>query len=364
MFLKIFSEEHKVYLLTLYENDEELKLQESIGKYCEDIWFEKQSKVKSLIRFLLNIPGKSPFQVAYYKKAGLKEKIRQIIEEHHIDCVYFHLIRMASYLNQNKTYNILDYTDCISREYERSLSFLPLFRKFFYRVEAKRLRKLETTIWQKFDDNWFITADDINSLGMENNPHFSVVPNPVNITETEKNYQLQNKLVFVGNMSVPHNIQAVEFAVNEVMPTISDEVKFYILGANPEKVMRLHARHRSFVLGFVPDLYKELSSCDIFLAPMFYSAGIQNKVLEAMACGLPIVTTPAVAASISAEPGKHLLIADDKRSFLDQINRLLADETLRKEIGSKGKELIKNRYDQTHIRTQILQKMNMISLSR
>ncbi|MCF7912206.1 MAG: glycosyltransferase [Candidatus Cloacimonetes bacterium] len=365
MFLKIFSREHNVFLFTFYENNQELEYKAVVEEFCQKVWFEKQSKIGSFFKVLCNIFGSRPSQIAYYYKPGAKKKIKNIVIENKIEIIYFHLIRTAYYLPEGiKAHKILDYTDCISREYQRSLKFRPFFSKLFYQEEARRMRKCEKNIWKKFDDNWFITGDDIKSLGLDDYKYFSVIPNPVRICAESKNYSLFNRLVFVGNMSVPHNIQAVEFCVQEIMPEFAGKSRFDIIGANPEKVKKMHGINSTRVLGFVDDLYHELLNSDVFLAPMFYSAGIQNKVLEAMACGLPVLTTQAVADSISATPGKHLLTASDKNDFSRQLYLLLADKNYRQDIGLAGKELITRQYEQSIIETHISEKLDLSALRK
>jgi glycosyltransferase involved in cell wall biosynthesis len=98
------------------------------------------------------------------------------------------------------------------------------------------------------------------------------------------------------------------------------------------------------VLGHVPDLNAALNDAAVFVAPLRFAAGIQNKVLEAMAAGLPVVTTSYVNNGLQAEDGRHLLIADDAEAFVAAVVRLLNDRAYRRRLGYAGREFVLSRY--------------------
>ena len=98
------------------------------------------------------------------------------------------------------------------------------------------------------------------------------------------------------------------------------------------------------VAGFVEDLGAFMRDADVLAAPLFFSAGVQNKILEAMSAGLPVVCTEKVAEAIGAVDGVHLFRTDDRQLFAQRIVQLMTDEDLRRRIGRKGRELVEERY--------------------
>jgi len=106
-------------------------------------------------------------------------------------------------------------------------------------------------------------------------------------------------------------------------------------------------------LGFVDDLYKEIMASDIFIAPMYFSAGIQNKALEAMACGVPVITTPNVAQSLDAHDEVELMIAEDNHAFVKKTSFLLEHENARAQIGKSGRALVNKNYSPEAIQALI-----------
>jgi len=144
------------------------------------------------------------------------------------------------------------------------------------------------------------------------------------------------------------NIDAVTYFANEIFPLIiknQHNLKFIIVGLNPTReVLKLGKRKNIEVTGFVDDPYEYLEKAKIVIAPLRFSAGIQNKILEAMALGKTVITTSKGARGISGEDGKHFVVADDEKEMSEKILALINDELKRKEIGNDARELIKRKY--------------------
>jgi glycosyltransferase involved in cell wall biosynthesis len=113
------------------------------------------------------------------------------------------------------------------------------------------------------------------------------------------------------------------------------------------------------VTGFVPDLNAVLNQAAVFVAPLRFAAGVQNKVLEAMATGRPVVTTSVVNAGLDAQPGRELLVADDAETAANQIIALLRDAQLRAQVGRGGLHFVRQKYTWDHV----VKRMNAIEES-
>ena len=355
MFLKELSRVHKITLVSLIESPQEIKYKKELLKFCNEVVLIHKSKFEHLSRFVLGFFNSMPFQVNYYKFPKISKTIKQLVKFHKIELIYTHLIRMAPAVQDIRCHKILDYTDAISMEYQRSLPHRKnIIKKIFYSLEAKRVRRYEQKIISKFEEAWFISDEDINYLKLQENNKIRVVPNPVKMGESKKNYSLTNRIVFVGNMSVSHNIFAAKFIVKKIMPQLQkiyNDIEFHIIGAHPTlEMQKLDGINNSKVIGFVEDLFVELRNADIFVAPMFYSAGVQNKVLEAMAVGLPVITTENVVKSIIGKDKIHLFQAETVDDYIEKIELLLESKKLRKKIGQGGRNLIKQKYSLEKIR--------------
>lgn len=352
MFLKELSRQHQVTLFSYIGSNDEKKYRKELSQYCKHIYLEKKTKLHHLKAFTKGFINCKPFQVNYYYFPQIRKKLEEIVKKHNIDTVYTHLIRMAPLVQNLPVFKILDYTDAISLEYKRSLPHRRNFiEKCFFSLEAKRTRKYEQHIISDFDEGWFISKEDIQDLEM-NSSKVKLVPNPVKLSSIKTAFKLKNRLIFVGNMSVPHNIFAAKYVSENLMPYFKkSSLKFDIIGANPSaEIKALAGKNNTEVLGFVDDLFAELRNSDLFVAPMFYSAGVQNKVLEAMSVGLPVITSENVARSIGAKHNNELLVANTTAEYIEMIEKLLNNEELRRNIGMQGYKLIKNNFSLQKIR--------------
>ena len=162
-------------------------------------------------------------------------------------------------------------------------------------------------------------------------------------------------IVFTGKMSYHANITAALHLVNDIMPLVWKErpnVRVQIVGQNPARQLQnlvTHHASRVTLTGFVPDVPPYLQRATLAVAPMPYGAGIQNKVLEAMASATPVVASPQAVSALRAVDGEHLLVGDDVESFARQVLRLLEDVALRQRIGTAGRRFVECNHDWNHI---------------
>ncbi|HOH60068.1 MAG TPA: glycosyltransferase, partial [Candidatus Cloacimonadota bacterium] len=216
-----------------------------------------------------------------------------------------------------------------------------------------------------FAENWVISPVDISMLGLQAHHRSIVLPNQVIIPESLPQKQFHGRLIFTGNMSVAHNVVAAQNLCYKIMPALLRDyptLELLIVGANPSKeVLALDKVNGTRVLGFVDDLYSELMAADIFVAPMYFSAGIQNKALEAMACGLPVVTTSNVAKSLDAHDEVELMIADDNLGFVKKTTHLIQNAEARDQIGRAGRSLILKKYSPAAVSDLIRERLNRIT---
>ena len=320
-----------------------------LNQEISDTHFVKHSMFRALWNMFKNLFCRLPFQVAYYHNSLFTKKLKELLKVQHYDLVYCHLIRMAPYAEIcSNAKVILDYTDCISLEYGRRLEHLRGFRKIFFGIEANRTASYELALAHKFDENWVISPVDLRSLGLVEHNKSIIMPNQVPIPKLEADYSFKSRLIFTGNMSVPHNVMAAQNVCRKIMPALLRKypsLNFTIVGANPSAdIMSLNNVNNTAVLGFVDDLYQELRSSDIFIAPLYFSAGIQNKALEAMACGIPVITTPNVAKSLDAQDEVDLMIAEDNLAFVKKTEFLIENAKARKQIGKSGRALVLKKY--------------------
>jgi sugar transferase (PEP-CTERM/EpsH1 system associated) len=157
------------------------------------------------------------------------------------------------------------------------------------------------------------------------------------------------RIVFTGVMDYLPNADACVHFAREVLPRVRERfpsARFSIVGAHPAPRVRRLARLRAVeVTGFVPDTRDWLARASVAVAPLRIARGIQNKVLEALAMGLPVVGTTAATQGIEGTPLVHYLVADDAEAEAEAVIGLLADPAAARALGLRGRRLVEERYD-------------------
>lgn len=364
-FIKILSQKHKIILVCLYEKKEELEYKSGLIDFVDEIHMIKVNKYFSYIKVISGLLfSKLPSQICYYHYKKVKNEISKILEIKKIDVIYSHLIRMAEYVKNYKSFSkILDYTDAISIEYLRSLPYRnSVLSKLFFKLESIKTLKYEKKICERFDKCWFIGKEDPQKIWTEIPSNIEIMPNPVKKTKFKTNYETTNSLVFLGNLSVPHNIFAVKYLVEKIMPEILKDFPkcaLKIIGANPKfEITNFNGKNSTKILGFIDDLSQELINSDIFIAPLFFSAGMQNKILEAMEVGVPIITTSNVSKPIIGDSEDILEIANNFKEFLASTRKILKNKKLRETLGRNSRKYIDANFSEDKISELLFDKIN------
>jgi polysaccharide biosynthesis protein PslH len=157
-------------------------------------------------------------------------------------------------------------------------------------------------------------------------------------------------LLFVGAMVREHNLVGVDWFLDAIWPEIAAAVpaaRFYIVGGNPPEALQARAddEERVVVTGFVDDLAAWYRAATVFVSPLRVAGGLLQKVMDAMAMGVPVVATPVCNHGIGAVPGEHLITADEPEAFATAVIELLRDRVLREKIGAAGKAFVAENYD-------------------
>jgi len=156
-------------------------------------------------------------------------------------------------------------------------------------------------------------------------------------------------LLFVGAMYRDHNLAGVNWFLDAIWPRVLEEApaaRFYIVGSDPPASLRERQDgEHLFVTGFVEDLAPWYRAAEVFVSPLLVGGGLLQKVLDAMAMGVPVVATSGSNHGVGATPGKHILLADTAMTFAEAVVRLLRDPTARKQLGTAGQRFVAEHYD-------------------
>ena len=347
-FLKLFAGEHSVTLVSFIAEEQERFLADELRPYCNEMHLVHLPLRRSVMNVAFNFWRHLPLQALYYRSPQMERLLDDLLSQQTFDLVYVHLFRMAPYLmDERQIYRILDLTDLISYEVGLSIPYQSAVWRSIYRIEGPRIARYERRIASKFNEVWFISSRDrdLYQVG-EDKTELHVIPSFTddNLYSLKVAASTAPNLVFVGNMDVMHNIDAARYLVSEIMPHILSsfpECRLLIAASGEGKeVRKMSGLPGVQVLDYAEDLRAVFEKSAVAAAPLRFSAGIQFKIIEPMAAGLPVVASSNATAGLGAKAGRDLLVADDAEAFAGQVIRLLSDERLRKQIGSAGREFV------------------------
>ncbi|HEV1998845.1 MAG TPA: glycosyltransferase, partial [Candidatus Dormibacteraeota bacterium] len=183
-----------------------------------------------------------------------------------------------------------------------------------------------------------------------------VVPN-VHVLEPEPipGFELRHGLLFIGGFAHEPNVDAVVHFVTEVLPlvTCEEDLRFFILGSDPPaRVMELQSA-KVVVTGYVADVRPYFAATRVFVAPLRYGAGMKGKVGQAMAHGLPLVSSTIGAEGMNLEDGRDGFIVDDPAGFARAALRLHRDQDLWERMSRRGREVVAQRWTPEVVEPQV-----------
>lgn len=348
--IKELSKNHQIYLCALNTSKLHPQAMKLLSPYCKEIKIIKLSKWSILINLLYSLLFTGlPLQIAYFYNRKAKKKVWQFFKNQHIEQLYCQLIRVSEYVKDYPAPKTLDYMDALSRGMERRIEKAPFYLKPFVKIESTRLKRYEHFIFSAFDYKTIISEQDRDLIVHADNHKIKVIPNGVDQNffhpmESEKDIDI----LFTGNMSYPPNVLSAEFIAQKILPLIQKQkpnVKFMIAGATPSPRVQRLANDAVEITGWVDDIRSYYARAKVFLAPMQIGTGLQNKLLEAMAMGIPSVTSNLANNALGATPNEHILIGEKAEDFAHLCLELLNDKILTNKIAENGLAFVSKQYN-------------------
>jgi sugar transferase (PEP-CTERM/EpsH1 system associated) len=352
--LKFLGTRHTVDLFCFADSEAEASQQTALRSHCRRIYVETRSRTKIFTGAVRSFLRGEPLSCGFFYSREFQDKVQGALAAESYDVIFVYCSSMAQYVPWPLAAPVvMDFVDIDSAKWSQygKRSRPPL--SWVYEREARTLAAHEQK-WARVSSSTIVaTRQEAALLCGEAIPAAEVVNNGVEIpAEREggipiKIRGLQPFALFVGTMDYRPNVDAVEYFAEEILPRIRvshPELKFLIVGRNPtRRVCKLARNPGVVVTGTVPDVEVYLAACTVVVAPFRIAQGIQNKLLEALAVGKPIVSTPGPAAAIAATHGETLLIADTPGKFADAVVALLDDPALGCRF-SKGVEFVRKNF--------------------
>lgn len=336
-----------IQLIALSETNVTSEQKQQLENYCEEVHVLKISRFSTLLNAGLMLLGKKPFQVGYFFSIKAKNKIQSLLEYKKPDYIYCQLVRTSEYVkNYHLCPKTIDYMDTLSIGMERRADKSKGLRKWFFTEESKRLKEYERVIFDYFEERTIISEQDRAFISHTNREKIHLIQNGIDPIFFEKSAtSATHDLVFVGNLSYAPNVEAVHYISNKILPKLPGKTCL-ISGATPHhSIVKLIQQNSQIELqGWIDDIRQAYSRGRIFIAPMLIGTGMQNKLLEAMALGIPCITTSLANNAIRAKENEEILVADSPEEFVRCVLELIENETLYKKLAFNARDFVKKNY--------------------
>ena len=310
--------------------------------------------------------------MALYRHRGMQRKIDRLIAKHKYSRIFVFSGQMAQYIPAKLLpRTVVDFCDVDSHKWDNYADRLPFYLAWIYRLEARRLLAFETSVSLKAQASIFITPAELELFRrLGGGGRLVRLGNGV---DTEYFHPREGgagaggsgaggsearapgtggpeagRILFTGAMDYFPNEEGVAWFAREVFPGLRAKIpgaRFVIAGSNPSLRVRRLARIEGVeVTGFVPDMRAEQARAQVVVVPLRIARGMQNKVLEAMACGKAVVVSAKALGGIQAEKGRDLLVADSPEEFLVCVERLLKNTGRAEAMGKAARRYIEENF--------------------
>lgn len=348
--IKELAKNNELILCALNPN-KNLDKQKAFSKlqpYCHSINFLDLPMFYRFWNMAVAFFGNIPIQAGYFYNKKAAKEIKRLITTYEPDHIYCQFIRTSEYVKNINIKKTLDYQDVLSHGIKRRIKNASVFILPFLKIEYRRLIVYEREIFDYFNNKTIISKPDKDLIPHKNKEEIHVIPNGVDHAYFKPiNKEKTFDVLFTGNMAYPPNVDAAQYLIKEIMPTVWKEIpntRVMLAGASPAKKVKSLQSKNVKVTGWMDDIREAYSSARVFIAPMRIGTGLQNKLLEAMSMKIPSITTPLANDALQAKEGSEILIGSTSSELADQIIKLLKNNDFYDQVAQNGYNFVHNKY--------------------
>lgn len=356
--LEHLRQQHRVFVGTFVDDADDWQHVPELARRCAGLHAAPLHPRRARVASLAGLVSGEPLTLQYYRDAGLSRWVDNVVAQERIDAIVVFSSSMAQYAARHPQLPVLvDFVDVDSAKWT---DYAPNHRwplSWLYAREGRTLLAYERAVARQARRSFFATdkeAELFARLAPECRPLVEGMSNGV-----DANYFApapdraspfdhgETPLVFTGAMDYWPNVDAVTWFAQDILPRLRARrpgLRFHIVGRSPTPVVKALAGEAVNVTGTVPDVRPYLQHAAVVVAPLRLARGIQNKILEAMAMGRPVVAAAECVSAIDAEPGAELLAADSAEAHAAAVEGLLADPARAHQVGAAGRRRVLSTY--------------------
>jgi glycosyltransferase involved in cell wall biosynthesis len=369
-FLKELSQRHDITLLTLVRSELPDEAIQELSSYTKRIFtFDAVSHLNGSHGSpkRLEIIGSQrlkQFSVIRSAIKQMKERFNNLVADDSFDVVLFHGKVVFPVISDfNGLPIVIDFCDATSMRVQKKMEHASKAKLLLLWLRYLQVRQTERSMVKKTPYVAFISGRDRQAVpGLKD--EWRIIPNGLDLRywkRTSYNPR-QNCLIFTGVMNYSPNGDAAIYLIDEILPLLRHKVpnlEILIAGRDPTPALLERAKRNPevTVTGFVDDMRTYLERASIFAAPLRFASGMQNKIQEAFAMEIPVVTTSVVAAGMQGEDGENppIFIADGAEMFAKTIIDLLDRKSERNRLAAAGRRFAEKHYDWSRSAEQLEQ---------
>lgn len=352
------SKHFRIHLGAFIDDRNDIKYIEKLRGYCASLYLPVINPWFGQLRGIPAAISGSPLSLSRYRHAGFARWVSSTIENNDIGYVYAFSSAMGRYGLTPSPYiarRVMDFVDMDSEKWRQYANQVRFPMRMVYKREARTLATEESALVGLYDASVLVSEDEtalFRGRNLKHSKRVHTITNGVNIDYFDPNIAHENpflkndrNVVFTGAMNYQANVDGVIWFCKYVWPSVVDQLpsaKFYVVGQKPvSAVSALSQLHGVIVTGRVPDVRPFIAHADVICAPLRVARGIQNKVLEALAMGKPVVGTSAAWEGIGSFSNTFGIKVDTPNEFA---NAILFYMRTRDEFACERRHVIAERF--------------------
>jgi hypothetical protein len=353
--IRHFARSHEVTVCSLVRSEAEAREGEGLAEHCHRYEMVRVHHPLQAARMVARLPTLVPSSFGYFHANALRRRIRAAALRERYDLAFVHCSSVARYVEDLDIPKILDFGDMDSQKWREYALSKPFPLSWGYALEGWKLEREEARLARRFDLCTATTRAEWETLeAMQTGVPTDWFPNGVDSDYFAPSTQPYDpeRIVFVGRMDYYPNQEAMFTFCADVMPGLRARrpaITLAIVGADPSPAVRkLGELPGVVVTGSVPDVRPYLHQAALMVAPLNIARGTQNKILEGMAAGVPVVTSRVAAGGVDAAAPEHLLVADGPDGWMEAILRILEHPHERMRLAYAGRERMLSHHAWSH----------------
>ena len=344
---------HQVTVCSLARSPAEAEEGRGIAPHCAAFEMGMVSDPLQWARMVARLPLTTPSSMGYFYSPDLAAKVRKLLAQQTWDLIFVHCSSVAQYVEHvTDVPKILDFGDMDSQKWLEYARIKPFPLSLGYQFEGLKMLAAEKRLAAKFDLCTATTKAEWQTLnGYNTGAATDWFPNGVDagFFSPDGSAYDPDTISFIGRMDYYPNIECMQRFCSQVWPLLQGArptLKLLIVGADPvPEVLALAKLPGISVTGSVPDVRPFVRQSAVNVAPLAIARGTQNKILEAMAMGVPVVTTSLAAGGVDAEPERHLLVADSPADTAAAVLHIVNNPAERARLATAGRERMLSHHD-------------------